>query len=429
LGHRLIRTAIIAAGVLAFPASLTATSPTASGAAIAASDHSCARTAESHAACWGDNSAGGLGTGTTTASSHAVDVVDLGTAVTAIATGDRYSCAVTTGGGVRCWGYNMFGQLGDGTKADRLTPVDVVGLAAGVGTISARGEHTCALVADNMRCWGANINGQLGNGTTISSSVPVDVVNLDEGVTSIAVGGEHSCAIVRTGSLRCWGWNKYAQVGNGATTDSTVPVDVGLGGEIAAVSAGGRHTCALTTSGEVSCWGYNMFGQLGDGTTTDRAVPVAVVGLSSGAAAITAGGNFTCALMRDGGVKCWGSNAGGQLGDGTTVDRHSPVAVDGLTSPATTVAAGYYHSCVIMSAGTAACWGGNDTGQLGNGSLNDIGQADAVRNADGSPLVIAGAGGKANQTWLAPAIAIAIVAGAVVIATVGWSSTKRRARR
>jgi alpha-tubulin suppressor-like RCC1 family protein len=171
-----------------------------------------------------------------------------------------------------------------------------------------------------------------------------------------------------------------------------------------------------------------MFGQLGDGTTTDRATPVEVVGLSPGAAAVTAGGNFTCALTRDGGVTCWGSNAGGQLGDGTTVDRRSPIAVLGLVSPATTIAAGYYHSCAIMSSGMAACWGGNDTGQLGNGLLTDIGKPDAVRNAEGLPLMTTRGDEETNSPFYAPTIAILAV-GALVIATLGWSWRKRRARQ
>src|SRR5260221_233958 len=136
----------------------------------------------------------------------------------------RSAAAVKTGGGVKGWGYNQFGQLGDGTNADSAVPVDVTGLQSGVGAIDTRGEHTCALMTGgSVKCWGANINGQLGDGTTASSDVPVGVVGLSSGVSAIAVGGEHTCALTTGGGVKCWGWNAKGQLGTGTTTDSNTP--------------------------------------------------------------------------------------------------------------------------------------------------------------------------------------------------------------
>jgi len=378
--------------------------------------------------CWGDNSAGGLGDGTTTASTTPVDVAGLASGVDAIAAGDRYTCALATGGGVKCWGYNEFGQLGDGTTTDSALPVDVAGLGNRVDAIAARGEHTCALITGRVKCWGANLNGQLGDGTTTSSSLPVDVTGLSSGVIAIAAGGEHTCAIATSGSVKCWGWNKTGQLGIGTSSDSSTPVDVvGLTGEVRAVATGGRHTCALMTAGGVKCWGYDEFGQLGIGSTANSAIPVDVAGLTGSVSAITSGGNLTCALRTEIGVTCWGIDLTGQLASGATFDRGAPVDVPGLASGVTTIVAGYYHVCATTRNGEVMCWGGNDTGQLGNGTTADSSTPIAVRNADGTVLVAANASALPTSTLLPIAIAAAI--GIVLILAVGRYAMTRRRRQ
>ncbi|MCH7579086.1 MAG: hypothetical protein IIB22_02460 [Chloroflexi bacterium] len=254
------------------------------------------------------------------------------------------------------------------TSANPLT--DVSAVAAGGSS------HTCAVTAtDGVKCWGLNKDGQLGDGTTISRRTPTDVSGLE--IDSIvAPGGFHTCALSAAGAVRCWGNNFVGQVGDGTNTGRSIPVDVSeLGSQIAAIAAGFNHTCVLTDAGGVKCWGQNILGQLGDGTMTDRNAPVDVVGLSSGVAAIATGGGHTCVLTTTGGVKCWGDNIFGELGAATTERcgpvnnpcSTTPVDVVGLTD-VTAVAAGVGHTCALTTEGSVMCWGYNTYGQLGDGS-------------------------------------------------------------
>jgi alpha-tubulin suppressor-like RCC1 family protein len=243
-------------------------------------------------------------------------------------------------GGVKCWGENQDGQLGDGTTIDRLTPVDVVGLSGRVTAIAAGAGHNCALISsDGVECWGLNEMGQLGDGTTSTRPRPVDVVGLSGAVAAIAGGDSHSCALTSSGGVKCWGWNAYRQLGDGTTSDRLTPVDVsGLARGVTAIATGDVHTCALTSAGGVECWGVNSAGQLGDGTTGIRLTPVGVSRLGSGVTALAAGSGHSCALTSVGGVECWGSNFRGELGDGTTRDRVRPVDVIGFGAANATLA-------------------------------------------------------------------------------------------
>ncbi len=338
---------------------------------IAASGHhTCALTSGGGVKCWGANGSGGLGDGTTTNSSVPVDVSGLASGVSVIAASGHHTCALTSGGGVKCWGANGSGGLGDGTTTNSSVPVDVSGLASGVSAIAAGWNHTCALTsAGEVRCWGANGSGGLGDGTMTNSSFPVDVSGLASGVSAIAAGANHTCALTSAGGVRCWGDNYYGQLGTYARPGSLVPIDVsGLTSDVSAVAAGGGRTCALTSGGGVKCWGANGSGGLGDGTTTNSSVPVDVSGLASGVSAVAAGRDHTCALTSDGGVKCWGSNVYGRLGDGATFNSSVPVDVSGLASGITAIETDAFHTCAVTSGGDVKCWGYNRHGQLGNGT-------------------------------------------------------------
>jgi len=339
----------------------------------AGGQHTCALTTGGGVKCWGYNYNGQLGDGTTTDRHTPVNVSGLASGVSAIAVGWLHTCALTSGGGVKCWGWNYRGQLGDGTTTDRHTLVNVSGLASGVSAIAAGDSHTCALTAGGgVKCWGNNVTGQLGDGTTTTRLTPVNVNGLASGVSAIATGGNHTCARTAGGGVKCWGWNYRGQLGDGTTTDRLTPVNVnGLASGVSAITAGGQHTCARTAGGGVKCWGYNSSGQLGDGTITDRLTPVGVSGLASGASAITAGARYTCAQTAGGGVKCWGNNYYGQLGDGTTTDRLTSVNVSGLASGVSAITAGDWHSCALTSGGGVKCWGYNGDGELGDGTTTD----------------------------------------------------------
>jgi len=333
--------------------------------------HTCALTIGAGVKCWGYNSEGQFGDGSITNRNTPVDVVGLGNDVATVAVSGGHNCVLTKGGGVKCWGGNRNGQLGDGSITNRNTPVDVVGLSSGVVAIAAGGGQTCALtMAGGIKCWGSNRYGQLGDGTTLDRSTPVDVTGLSIGMAAVEVGNLHVCALSASGEIKCWGRNDQGQLGDGSTADKTAPTNVvGLGNEIADIAAGHSYTCILTTVGAVKCWGFNSYGQLGDGSATNRTTPTDVVGLGSDVANIATGSAHTCVLTKGGEVKCWGNNYYGEVGDGTTQNiRFTPVDVVGLGSGIVTVAAGGSHTCALITTGGVKCWGANYLDQLGNGT-------------------------------------------------------------
>ena len=341
--------------------SAPSSSPGASGPSIiaiaAGASHSCAVTSDGRVRCWGGNGAGQLGDGTTSDSSTPVDVVGLTSRVTAISAGQSHTCAVTNAGGITCWGGNDFGELGDGTEIPSSIPVDVVGLTSGVTAISASLIHTCALTSlGGVKCWGYNGFGGLGNGSRAQSFIPVDVSGLTSGVRAIATGYEHACALTTSGGVKCWGSRTGAELGNGSTTHSTIPVDVtGLASGVTAIAAGPGFTCAVAGDDGVVCWG------LGYGST-----PVPAIDPARRLRAVAAGGSHACGLEGAGGVTCWGANYHGQLGDGSTTQTDEPVDVSGLATGVAAIAAGYDHTCALTVDARVLCWGDNWYGQLGD---------------------------------------------------------------
>ena len=343
--------------------------------------HTCALTSAGGVKCWGLNGNGQLGDGSATNRLNPVDVTGLNSGAIAIATGYWTSCALTSAGGVKCWGINDNGQLGDGSTTTRLTPVDVVGLSSGVTAITAGSQHTCALTSGGgVKCWGWSGYGVLGDGSGTNQLTPVDVVGLSSGVFAITAGVYHTCALTSGGGVKCWGAVAYNP--GSYSVGSTTPADVsGLSSGVTAITADEFSNCALTSGGGVKCWGPNFNGQLGDGSTTTRMTPVDVTGLSSGVTAISTGGGHTCALMSGGGVKCWGLNDYGQIGDGSTTGRVTAVDVSGLSSGVTAITAGGSYTCALMSSGSIKCWGTNSSGQVGDGgstSTNRLTPVDIV---------------------------------------------------
>lgn len=242
--------------------------------------HTCALTAAGAAVCWGSDVVGQLGNDASLVDQPAPAVVQgLTEGVTALSAGTYHTCAAVSGG-AKCWGYDVHGQLGNDTAtANRSTPVDVLGLTAGVATVAAGGNHACALTTGGgLKCWGYDA-GQLGNDVAfVNKPTPVNVMGLMEGVTSVIAGLNHTCATTATG-LKCWGDNSSGQLGTGNTTSSGIPVAVtGLGAGVTSIATGqsSNHTCALVGE-RAMCWGVNNFGQLGDNTLTSRSVPTAVV--------------------------------------------------------------------------------------------------------------------------------------------------------
>lgn len=352
-----------------------------------------------------------------------------------VAAGNANSCVITSGGGVSCWGLNSLGQLGNGTTVNSATPVSVTGLPSAAVSIAAAGDSTCTLTSGgHVWCWGNNSSGQLGNGTFVASSIPVQVLSASgsaplSGVAAISVGENHACAVTAAGAALCWGDNSKGQLGNGTSAASNLPVRVqGLTYEVSTIAAGSYFSCAATTDGGASCWGAGTAGQLGNGAVADSAAPSSILNATgsaplSGVVTISAGDQSACALKRDGTVDCWGANNAGQLsnaaagaqsdlptqtfdataqspltgvtaisisqnqicavtttgaaicwgtninsqaGSGAAANSGAPVTVSGFVAEA--IAAGTSHTCAVSKSGAVLCWGLNSSGQLGNGN-------------------------------------------------------------
>jgi alpha-tubulin suppressor-like RCC1 family protein len=357
------------------------------GTAIAAGvAHTCALNSTGSVLCWGSNEFGQLGNGSTASITSPVQVVGLTAGAVSIAAGSESTCALTATGTVWCWGDNTNGQLGDGTFTQSTVPVQVLNPAgntplSGVARISAGQSHTCAVTsAGEALCWGDNSKGQLGNGTEIVSSLPAAVSGLTTGVATIAAGSDFTCAVTTDGGAKCWGDGASGQLGNGTSTSSALPSTVldGTGssalGGVVTVSAGFENACALTTGGNVLCWGADGAGQLGNGVAgSASAVPVEVLNADGKSplgevVAISSGQDSNCAVTAAGTTECWGTNASGQLGNGSSTNSSAPVVVSGLASSVVAIASGNEHSCAATGAGTAQCWGSNVNGQLANGT-------------------------------------------------------------
>lgn len=243
--------------------------------------------------------------------------------------------------------------------------------AAAVVTIVTGLYHSCVLdAASAVFCWGGNQFGQLGDGKpTVAQPTPVHVSGLSDAVV-IGAGNIFTCALRKTGAVVCWGDNFFGQIGDGTNVDRDVPTPVSGLVDATKIAIGGGHACAIRAGGAVECWGDDYYGQLGDGATgVERRTPV-VAAAPADVVELAVGVRHTCALRATGEVACWGGNSSGQLGDGTVVDRPSPTQVVGITD-AVEVSAGYLHTCARRATGAVMCWGRNNAGQLGDDSTTE----------------------------------------------------------
>jgi alpha-tubulin suppressor-like RCC1 family protein len=293
-----------------------------------------------------------------------------------LALGAAHSCALAVDGTVWCWGDNDYGQLGDGSTAPSFEPVPVLGLPP--ATRLALGyDHSCAIDGQGgLYCWGRNGAGQLGIGSMDASLVPAPVPL--SGVVDVAAGEAHTCAVVATGEVLCWGANTSGQLGVGSTSGSSVPVSVGALGA-STVALGGFHSCAGGPGGAL-CWGGNSDAQVGPGPNAITSPTLVPLPLYTQALSLSSKGYFTCASYLEGAlegtphVACWGDDDSGQLGQGSTSPNGPPSLVLGLEGPfdelgeTVSLAAGVAHACARTPAGEAYCWGSNYSGQLGDGS-------------------------------------------------------------
>jgi len=332
--------------------------------------HTCVLTGAGTVECWGNNRYGELGDGTTIDRVTPTPVAGLGRRTVALAVGGGHTCALDDAGAVWCWGENDSGQLGDGTLTNRSNPIQVPGLPGAMTAIAAGMAHTCAAAASGgVWCWGlVGSEAQLGRSVGLDNSVALPVAGLSFGVKALAAGDLHTCALTSIGLTLCWGWNGVGQLGDGTTDTRPAPTVVKeMGTRATAIAAGGDSTCAVVRGGAVECWGA---GPLLGNQHYQNPVSTPVSGLTAGVRAVSVSDDFACAVMDVGDVRCWGTNYDGVLGDGTTASRYVPSLASTVGAPVTGIGAGMYHACAVLSGGGLKCWGRNTWAQLGTGSLS-----------------------------------------------------------
>ncbi|HWJ96899.1 MAG TPA: hypothetical protein VNQ33_02000, partial [Acidimicrobiales bacterium] len=373
--------------------------------------HVCALTADSAIVCWGFNASGQLGNGNRTDQAVPVAVVVAGgplagKTIASIDVGYSHSCALATDGTIGCWGSNSDGQLGNGTTTDSAVPVAVKTMDTALEgktpvEVSVGQLHTCARTSDgSVACWGSGIGGALGRGNTASSKVAVPVKTTTalagKTVADVEAGGYFTCVRTTDGLPICWGTGTYGQQGNGLTTGEGDPTIVTVAGtaledrSVNDLAVGLTHSCAVSVE-VVACWGQNKYGQIGNGVSGVALVPApAVNGALTGATVDQIAGGPTNGCARtSAGVACWGENGAHQVEFLDLVDRRSAVLINTggsplSGSPAVDLAVGAQHACAVSADGQVTCWGSNGSKQLGRSGY--FGYPLAVANDSGTGL-------------------------------------------
>lgn len=392
---------------------------------------SCALSTAGAIKCWGNNVYGTLGQGNTAGSNFPVSV-DVGPDLPIqISAGANHVCIVTENGNVKCWGGNNFGQLGIGnvlTKGDNASEMgnNLVSVDLGINSkavkVVAGSDFSCALLSNRqVKCWGKNDSGQLGQnnqnnvGDGTSAIGPMGTVHLGtgQGVLDIVAGNNHACALLVSGDVKCWGDNSHGQLGTGDTVDRgdgaismTALTPINFSGlKVIQVAAGQDTTCAVLENGTARCWGWNTYGISGLGNTTDILEPLSnTINLGTGLLVkkISISLESACATLSNGRVKCWGQNANGRLGIGTTQSMGDNSSEMGDILPYVSlgtstsfgvekIASGANHNCALMYNGLVKCWGSNDSGQIGLNQTN--GQRGATAGDMGENLSFLNLGG------------------------------------
>ena len=286
-----------------------------------------------------------------------------------VAAGGSHTAAVTKDGDLYMWGYNNYGQLGVYTNVDKNTPVLVNNSttalpAKSVKYVALGGSHSAAITKDgSLYIWGWNNYGQLGDGTTTGRYTPIKIM---DNVASVSLGNSHSAAITKDGSLYMWGYNGNGRLGDGTTTDRYTPVKIM--DNVASANLGDDHSAAITKDGSLYMWGKNDCGQLGDGTTDNKTNKTRPHRVASNVQSVELGDVHTTVISKDGGLYTWGYNYYGQLGNGTTTKSSNPIKI---MNDVVSCAGGYNHTVALKKDGTVYTWGRNNCGQLGDGTTTD----------------------------------------------------------
>ena|GEM_PF-678465 len=316
--------------------------------------------------CWGLNNKNQLLDGTYSQPVASPRKMPGLTDIVSVQTGDTHICALKKDRTLVCWGWNDYGQVGNGTFSSSALPTPVIGLS-NIQQYSVGLGHVCAINdSRQVYCWGLNDHGQADTQDTANQSIPVLIPNLSN-VAAIGAGYQYTCALIQDGTVQCWGINTYGQLGNGTNTDSLTPVTVHGITNAVELSVGLYHACVRTSDGLIQCWGYNGYGELGDSTTTNSNVPVTHPTLSN-VLQVDAGQYQTCALDLNHHLNCWGAGFNGQLGNGSFNNSNTPVQVSNLDS-IHQYSIGQQEGCVVQDDSKLKCWGGNDNGQVGDGTF------------------------------------------------------------